>query len=212
MVATREVQCGACGAVNRVPGYSVRRIPECGKCHARLPEPAATTAVRRLYVRRIPLAVIAVIAVSAVVVAGYWYGVLGTRAMPAACAARPKPNDGLVRFYSDTAATLTRLTISAGSGADFFVKLVDAATDRDIGAYFVTGGSTVRAYAPAGSFIVKQASGSIWCGDQDLFGPQTAFEKGTRPVTLGDDGTSTLMLSRPPNQQFPTAQISRAEF
>jgi hypothetical protein len=211
MVATREVQCRACGATNRVPGYSVRRIPECGKCHVRLPEPAATAAVRRLYVRRIPLAVIAVIAVSAAV-GGYWYGVLGSRAMPAACAARPKPNDGLVRFYSDTGARLARLTISAGSGADFFVKLVDAATGRDIGAYFVSGGSSVTAFAQAGSFIVKQASGTNWCGDQDLFGPQTAFEKGTRQVTLGDGGAYTLPLSRVPNQHFPTAQISRAEF
>jgi hypothetical protein len=210
-VATREIQCSACGAINRVPGYSFRRIPECGKCHARLPEPAATKAFRRLYVRRIPVAVITVLAV---LVAGYWYGASGQRttAMPAPCADRPKPNEGLFRFYSETGAGLTRLTISAAGGADFFVKLVDAASNRDIGAYYVKGGSTITAFAPIGSFVVKQASGPAWCSERELFGPQTVIEKGTQPVTLAEGGKYTLTLSQARNENFPTAQISRGEF
>src|SRR5258708_5791236 len=55
----REVRCG-CGALNRLPHYSIGRIPSCGKCHSRLPESGLIKIFRRLYVSRVPLAVTAI--------------------------------------------------------------------------------------------------------------------------------------------------------
>jgi ISXO2-like transposase domain len=45
----REVRCTSCGVLNGVPRYSIRRIPQCGKCHTKLPEPNATKFLRNIY-------------------------------------------------------------------------------------------------------------------------------------------------------------------
>jgi hypothetical protein len=46
---TRDVTCTACGAVNRIPAYSIRRIPVCGRCKTKLPEGAGIQIVRKVY-------------------------------------------------------------------------------------------------------------------------------------------------------------------
>jgi hypothetical protein len=58
-MAKREVRCEACDTLNRVPGYSIKRIPQCGQCHAVLPETRSKTWLRGVYVIRFPIAVTA---------------------------------------------------------------------------------------------------------------------------------------------------------
>jgi len=48
-MANREVRCQACGTLNRVRRYSVRRIPQCGKCHTNLPETGPVRTLRKFY-------------------------------------------------------------------------------------------------------------------------------------------------------------------
>jgi hypothetical protein len=45
----REIRCISCGKVNRVPRYSLTRIPRCGNCGVPLPEFPVTRALRYLY-------------------------------------------------------------------------------------------------------------------------------------------------------------------
>jgi hypothetical protein len=48
----REIRCIGCGQLNRIPRYTVRRIPRCAICHAKLPEPQAVTSLRDIYIYR----------------------------------------------------------------------------------------------------------------------------------------------------------------
>jgi hypothetical protein len=45
----REVRCNSCGGLNRVPSYSIHRIPWCGKCGTALPEHQVVKATRLSY-------------------------------------------------------------------------------------------------------------------------------------------------------------------
>jgi len=54
-MTTREVRCTHCGALNRVPRYSVRRIPWCGTCRCALPESKGVQLLRKLYQDRIQI-------------------------------------------------------------------------------------------------------------------------------------------------------------
>jgi uncharacterized paraquat-inducible protein A len=57
-MTTREIRCEACGTLNRLPDYSVLRIPECGKCHFKLQEARSTAIPRAIYRFRIQIAVV----------------------------------------------------------------------------------------------------------------------------------------------------------
>ena len=209
-----EVRCEACNTLNRVPRYSLRRIPCCGKCHANLPEPAAISAVRALL--RIPL--------------GWWFGAafllgIGWFALsrdssnvktsaarapePVQCVGRePVTIGGILRVY-DTVdqPALTRWTIDAGYGANYFVKLVELRTGLPKVAYFINGGQSLTTDVPIGAFTIKHASGKNWCGEQQYFGSGTVFQKGTNTVLFDENHTYTLYLTPQHNGNFPTTII-----
>jgi hypothetical protein len=217
-MAMREVRCGACGTLNRVPSYSIRRIPQCGKCHTILPETSLIRVARKLVA--IPRVVL--IGVPAVLLIGW---IVATQpapvasrstATPQAATCMPGPTatiQGIYRVY-DTRdqPRLTQWTINAGAGADYFIKLVDASIGLPKVSYLVRGGSTVTTDVPVGVFTVKHASGAFWCGENDLFGPNTALQKGTRVAVFDDDHTYTLFLTPRPNGNFPTTFIPRSDF
>ena len=46
VTAQRKVRCTNCGILNRVPSYSFRKIPRCGRCKTKIPELIATQLVR----------------------------------------------------------------------------------------------------------------------------------------------------------------------
>jgi hypothetical protein len=217
--AMREVRCEACNTLNRVPRYSLRRIPRCGNCHANLPEPAPISAVRAL--QRIPL--------------GWWLGAAcflgiglfalsqGSSSVKTSAARTPEPTQcvaqepltigGILRVY-DTVnqPVLTHWTINAGYGADYFVKLVELRTGLPKVAYFVRGGQSLTTDVPIGAFAIKHASGKNWCGEQQYFGPGTVFQKGTNTVFFEEDHTYTLYLTPQRKGNFPTTIIPRDQF
>jgi hypothetical protein len=134
--------------------------------------------------------------------------------VPLCVAESPITIGGILRVYdtSDQNPVLTKWTINAGSGANYFVKLVDAHTALPKASYFVYGGSAITTDVPIGVFVVKPASGSRWCGERQLFGPDTVIRKGTKVAVFREDYTYTLYLTPQRNGNFPTTIISRNEF
>lgn len=51
----KVIRCGGCGAYNRIPRYSLRRVPVCGRCRQALPEPRWLHGVRWLLQVRVGL-------------------------------------------------------------------------------------------------------------------------------------------------------------
>lgn len=73
------------------------------------------------------------------------------------------------------------LAIKTNSGKNFFVKLVNSATGRDMVGIYVVGGQPFETLVPLGSYKIKYAYGDTWRGEQHLFGPNehTGFSETT---------------------------------
>jgi hypothetical protein len=135
------------------------------------------------------------------------------------CAERTQPQQGLYRAYTRD-ADVASLTIKTAAGANYFVKLEDAATGAPVRSFHVKGGSTMTTRVPLGTFVLKYASGISWCNEDDLFGPDTATNRADdvfafeRQVT-GDGHvlshwTVELVLQRHGNLR--TRSIPRSQF
>jgi hypothetical protein len=61
--------------------------------------------------------------------------------------------------------------IRSRAGTNYILKLVDAHTGNDAVAILVRGGSTVEVDIPIGTYNLKWCSGTIWYGEEGLFGP-----------------------------------------
>ncbi|MGO8977478.1 MAG: hypothetical protein ACLQNV_28665 [Steroidobacteraceae bacterium] len=132
---------------------------------------------------------------------------------PACIAQEPLTIAGIMRVYDTiNRPSLTKWTINAGMGANYFVKLVDAITREPKVAYFARGGSSITTDIPVGAYSIRHASGGTWCGEQELFGPNTVLQEGTKTVTVDDEHTYTLYLTPQRNGNFPTKLIPRSEF
>jgi hypothetical protein len=222
-VTTREVRCEACGALNRVPAYSVRRIPECGRCHCKLPETRWALLRRTIHRSGIQIAIASVVAILAwvavVVISGRekQTGSQQATRVPASDAtcvrnlvASQRFNDG-----DDASERQAVLTIRAASGASYLLKLDKA--DSPALLFFVEAGQPLDARVPPGEFKLKYAAGNHWCSsDADLFGDDTVFSEADETLTIApaDTGASHVSIELPlqRNGKLAVTKISRDAF
>jgi hypothetical protein len=217
----RLVSCHSCGTKNRVPRYSFRRLPWCGSCGAALSESRLTTIARRLYQTRYPIVVITGLGLfliweSTVASIDLSNPTAAANSSPPqipknACATRPQPNEGLYARYTrypDAAP----LTLKTASGSNYFVKINDAVSGRQVLTFFLYGGSIFEAQVPRGAFIVKYATGGTWCGDSELFGASTETNKADKVFQFDEDHEYTIELIARRNGNLPTKRISRDIF
>lgn len=166
-----------------MPSYSFRRIPECGKCHTKLPEIHAVKILRAFYAHRTS----AIVALGALALLGWllWGLPISTVGKQAAveapqlavtCVQRELPPDGLYAEL-DFSERPAELTLQAAPGSSYFVNLANAATQETALLFFVHGGHTLNAPVPLGSYKIKYAAGSDWCGGNELFGSGTVFRE-----------------------------------
>jgi hypothetical protein len=194
MWSSREVRCinPDCGALNRVPRYSIRCIPRCGSCHTPLSETATVISLRRLYRGRSALIAVPCIAF----VAWIAWGSAATdpgkgvtdpthiqAAVADACTGHAQPRQGIYRWggfmWGDDIAVFT---ITTAPGSNYFVKLEDQ-YKRAARTFFVNGGSALTHQVPLGSFTLKYASGKSWCNENELFGPDTTTKQADEILT-----------------------------
>jgi hypothetical protein len=190
LVPTREVRCGSCGALNRVPEYSVARIPSCGRCRAALPESRITKAFRHLYRFRF-LGGTAILAL--LILLSLWApwtpATKSHLEFAETCSGRSQPSQGLYRSYYYSSNALAPLTIRTATGSNYFVKLEDATTGMPVMSFFIYGGTTLNAEVPLGSFVLKYATGKSWCSDDNLFGQDTTTNKAAYVFTFKQEFT-----------------------
>ena len=70
--------------------------------------------------------------------------------------------------------------ITPEGDTSYFVKLVDADSSAAIMTMFIRGGQTFEACVPLGRIRVRFATGTVWQGTEELFGPETAFQEADR--------------------------------
>ncbi|HEY9037977.1 MAG TPA: hypothetical protein VIN05_03405 [Roseovarius sp.] len=63
------------------------------------------------------------------------------------------------------------LQVKTPPGQDYFLRLIDEATDKAALAAYIKGGAFFKVLVPPGVFRLKFAAGNGWQGEDDLFGP-----------------------------------------
>lgn len=216
-VATRELRCPRCGATNRVGAYGLDKLPRCGKCQAVLPESFGRRAQRQLkaYWR--------LLMITTMVVGAIWWKptllndlFLDHRKAPAEtavdyCANYPQPVTGVQKTY-DAADRVAPLTIKTKAGGGYFVKLEESISRQPVMTLFVRGGETLRARVPEGSFVLKYATGDQWCGEINLFGPDTSTNQADKIFIFDEDHSFTVELIARKGGNLRTKAINRRLF
>ncbi|MFZ0425463.1 MAG: hypothetical protein WAL80_21500 [Xanthobacteraceae bacterium] len=130
----------------------------------------------------------------------------------ASCAAKPQPREGIYKWYGPMwGQDIAELTIKTALGSNYFIKLEDL-SGRAARAYFLHGGSTQTFPVPLGTFALKYATGQSWCGEDELFGENTATNKADDTFTFEGDTHWSVELILQRNGNLGTRSIPRSQF
>lgn len=215
-VPTRDLACSQCGAVNRVGAYGITRLPRCGKCQEALPESLGKRVLRQTYKRRNLLTIaigLGLLALLKPSVLTDWIpdrSTMTTRAPSITCAGY-QPFSGLYASY-DQSAKVSPLTIKTSPGAHYFVKLEDALTARPIMSFYLRGGETFEQEVPEGAFVLKYATGDVWCGEAALFGQATSTNRADRIFEFTETRGYMVELISRTGGNLRTRAIDRNQF
>lgn len=210
----RLVSCPSCGAKNRLPYYSFRRLPWCGSCGGPLAELSPKKIARHIYRHRYLLvgaACLTSLAVWSLAISLIDFLPASSKAMIDSCARYPQPDQGIYGRYTRR-PDVAPLILKTQDGSNYFVKLDDATSGRTVRTFYVYGGSSIQTQVPLGSYVVKYATGSYWCGETDLFGASTATNKTDRIFQFDDEHTYTIELILQANGNLATKRIRRTDF
>jgi len=97
----------------------------------------------------------------------------------------PQTGDNTAPFFNGV-APLTIKTSSAGG--HYFVKVVSAGSNLELGSYFIRSGQTLTIQVPLGTYELRYASGRQWYGTNYLFGPDTSYNKADSLFEFTFDG------------------------
>lgn len=204
-----------------MPTYSIRKIPQCGKCHIALPESEARAFFRRLYKLRRPFLLTIFFAGFSLFVGSALFvsfrppsAIAPQRHVP--CRALPLPRAGVYAVAAGS-RLIAEFTIRTTTGASYLINLDDPTTGLSAVSYFVHGGYELEDFAPLGTFRLKYAAGQSWCGDQELFGDDTSYNEAESLLTFDElpgyyPTHLTVELIRQPNGNLETVSITRSEF
>ncbi len=205
----REIRCSKsdCGALNRVPGYSISKIAKCGKCGARLPELTSIRTLQTIYkFRRLTPFTLLV---------AFWVVILGFAfwdpiVMGLGCSIQRTPAHGTYARYAGAIGDVS-FTVITQPGSNYFVKLDKEPNDIPIMSFFIHGGRPLYASVPTGRFVMKVASGQTWCGESFLFGSGTTMQE-TASLLFEEEEGHTVTLTATSAGNLPIHSISRSRF
>lgn len=125
------------------------------------------------------------------------------------------PENGWSQLYASD-RQVARFKVSAPEGTHYWVKLTDVATAAPVIAMFVRGGTSAEVKVPAGTYVIKYASGQNWYGTTYLFGPDTAYGKADQTMRFWIEGNivhgHSITLYKVLNGNLRTQSISASEF
>jgi hypothetical protein len=98
----------------------------------------------------------------------------------------PQTGDNTATFGNGVAPL--NIKTSPTGGYHYFVKIVNAGTNQELGSYFIRSGGILDIQAPLGTYEIKYATGKQWYGTAYLFGPETSYSKADSKFTFSFDG------------------------
>jgi hypothetical protein len=209
-----EIRCANCGTLNRVRRYSIHKIPQCGECHAGLPESPLRKAVRGLYIWRRYFLLLAVLA--SPLCFFLWLGerqnVIATQTANCLAQLQPPVGDYLITDFADRVAPFE---VETESGLDYLVKLQRSDERTSALWFYLIGGRNFQTKVPLGTYVLKYVAGSRWCGLRFYFGNKQA-QRGKTSLTFSEDARglngNTVTLYGVPQGNFETDAIPLSEF
>jgi hypothetical protein len=171
-VPIREVRCSNldCGTLNRVPAYSIRKIPKCGRCGEPLPEKVAVKTLRGLYQSRRFFLGLAILASPLLFFA--WIGSVPRVTTPRpiltptvsrvdSCAGSAQPGEGIYRWYGPMwGADIAELTIATATRLELFHQARRHEWAPSAGIFHARGIDTILS-SPIG-YVRHSFHGSHW--------------------------------------------------
>ncbi len=98
----------------------------------------------------------------------------------------PQTGDNTATFGKGVAPL--NIKTSPAGGYHYFVKIVNAGTNQELGSYFIRSGGVLDIRVPVGTYEIKYATGKQWYGTAYLFGPETSYSKADSLFTFSFDG------------------------
>lgn len=110
----------------------------------------------------------------------------------AAVTAAETPRPGLMWNRTGLPAVFP-LQVKTPPGASYYLTLLDAGTGAPALAAFIKGGQFFKVLVPPGTYTLRFATGLVWRGEEDLFGPggKTRSFEMPDPLTFRTRGHST---------------------
>ncbi len=125
------------------------------------------------------------------------------------------PSNGIYKSYTNK-RKIAPLEIYTNSDLSYYVKIVDYNDGNVIQAIFIRPGMSVKVKVPLGSYDIKYATGSVWYGDEDLFGPYTMYYKAdalfTFEVTSNRVNGYRIELFSQLNGNLETEPLDKSQF
>jgi curved DNA-binding protein CbpA len=125
------------------------------------------------------------------------------------------PRNGAVKFFRKKKA-IAPFEIETNSYVNYYVKIVDYFTNELVQTIFIRSGKTIKVKVPLGTYTVKYATGSIWYGEDLLFGPYTMYYKADAKLTFEVTGNRVngykMELYAQPNGNLETESLEKYEF
>ncbi len=126
------------------------------------------------------------------------------------------PYNGTIKRFSTAEAIAPLRIVTRNDNQNYFVKIEEYSSGRDIATVFVRSGQSVDIDVPLGSYRLKYAAGSTWYGESYLFGPSTAYSKADERFDFSIVGNQvsgyTVELYLRPDGNLKTSKISPSEF
>ena len=127
----------------------------------------------------------------------------------------PLPMNGSVTSYTQN-ERIAPFKVRTSVGSNYWLKLVDVSTNKDVLCFFVLGGTVVEIDVPLGSYVLKYATGDKWYGEKHLFGPYTLYNKADSTLNFKINGNHitghTVTLYKVLNGNLLTEPISADQF
>lgn len=137
----------------------------------------------------------------------------------------PMPDNGAVFMGAELLGNFDQpqkgyapFSVEAPEGeTGFYIKLKDAATNKDRIILFLRSGASVKYSLPLGTYKFLYASGTKWYGGGDLFGETTSYYRAQKDITLyqANETTSrgiTIKLFKTPNGNMKEDPVSKKDF
>lgn len=86
------------------------------------------------------------------------------------------PSTGQI-LYSDGQECIAPFSVVTRGPNNYYVKLKNVLTSKDVISFFVRGGETADLDVPLGTYFLYYAAGDSWQGETDVFGESTRYFK-----------------------------------